>query len=93
LSDRIEDLVRQHPWVIGDTVPTNVHKWAGKVAAVRNLQTHQDPNAKASETANVLFALTQRLTVLLEACLLGELGFDDTRVAEMIRRASGAYRT
>lgn len=39
-----------------------------------------------------LWPLNERLTVLMEACLLGDLGFDHAATSEAIRRASGSYR-
>lgn len=93
LSDRIQGLVELHQWMRGDVVPRNVHKWSVRVAMARNYRAHQDPEAQPIGTsANELVGLTQRLTVMMEACLLHELGFDEDRVSEMVRRASPAYR-
>ena len=93
LSDRVEELVELHQWMSGDVIPGNAHRWAGRVAMARNLRAHQDPNAAPiGASALELFGFTQRLTVLLEACLLHELGFEEDRVRDMIRRASPAFR-
>lgn len=93
LSDRVEELVEQHPWMSGDVIPRNAHRWASRVAMARNYRAHQDPTAAPiGASAHELFGLTQRLTVLIEACLLHELGFEEDRVREMIRRASPAFR-
>lgn len=93
LSDRVEALVEQHPWMRGDVVPGNAHRWAGRVAMARNYRAHQDPTAEPIGSSPAeLVGFTQRLTVLLDACLLHELGLEEDRVQEMIRRASPAYR-
>jgi hypothetical protein len=93
LSDRVEEVVAQHPWMIGDVIPGNAHRWAGRIAMARNFRAHQDPKAAPiGASAHELFGFTQRLTVLLEACLLHELGFEEDRVRDMIRRASPAFR-
>ena len=39
-----------------------------------------------------LWPLNEQLTVLMEACLLGEIGFSEDAVSEAIRRASASYR-
>lgn len=94
LSDRLEDLVQQHPWLSGEVIPRKTHRWAVRVALARNYRAHQDPTAAPiGASAHELFGFTQRLTVLLEACLLHELGIEEDRVREMIRRASPAFRT
>jgi hypothetical protein len=93
LSDRVEALVELHPWMRGDVIPGNAHRWAGKVARARNYRAHQDPTAAPiGSSTEELLGFTQRLTVLLEACLLHELGLEEDRAQEMIRRASPAYR-
>jgi hypothetical protein len=77
----------------GDVIPSNPHRWAVRVAMARNYRTHQDPTAAPiGASGHDLVGFNQRLTVLLEACLLHELGFDEGRIREMIRRASSAYR-
>lgn len=93
LSDRIQALLELHDWMRGDVVPRNTHKWAVRVAMARNYRAHQDPEAQPiGTTGHELVGLTQRLTVLIEACLLHEIGFEEDRVREMLRRASPAYR-
>ncbi len=93
LSDRFEALLELHDWMRGDVVPRNVHRWAGRVAMARNYRAHQDPGAQPiGTTVHELVGLTRRLTVLIEACLLHEIGFEEERIREMVRRASPAYR-
>ncbi len=93
LSDRIEALLELHDWMRGDVVPRNTHRWAVRVAMARNYRAHQDPGAQPIGTSvHELVGLTQRLTVLIEACLLHETGFEEDRVREIVRRASPAYR-
>ena len=93
LSERIEGLLGLHPWMAGDVVPRNVRRWSRSIAAFRNQRAHEDPKEPARKSSiDRLMGYTQRLTVLLEACLLAEIGFDESRITEMIRRASEAYR-
>ncbi|MGK2851739.1 MAG: HEPN domain-containing protein [Candidatus Limnocylindrales bacterium] len=93
LSDRIEQVVDRHPWLVGDVVPRKVRKWAWRVAAARNLRAHQDPDAPPiGTTGDELVGFVQRLNVLLEASLLAELRFEEADIEEMIKRASSAYR-
>lgn len=92
LSERIAGLVALHPWLVGDVIPKTATRWAKKVALARNYRTHHDPAAlPVAGTTWDLLGLTQRLTVLMEACLLAEIGFGEAKVQEMIRRASRPY--
>lgn len=93
LSERILGLIDQHPWLKGAVVPTNAKRWAGQVAAERNYRAHHDPKARSLvSSGSGLLGYSMRLTVLLEACLLSELGFDESTIEEALRRASPAFR-
>jgi hypothetical protein len=93
LAERIEALVSRHAWIAADLIKNrNVHRWAGRVAMARNFRAHHDPGAPHFGTdVDDLVGLTQRLTVLIEACLLDEAGFSSDQIQEMVPRASQAY--
>lgn len=93
LSDRIEGLVNDHPWMVDDVIPHNMHRWAVRAAMARNFRAHHDPEASPiGADVDSLVGLNQRLLVLLEACLLHELGFPEDEIRRMIQRASAPYR-
>ena len=93
LADRVEALADQHPWMTGSVLPLNIHDWAVGVAKARNQRAHHDPRSpKIGSSVDELMSLTQRLTVILEASLLRELGFDEARIEQMITHGSQAAR-
>jgi hypothetical protein len=61
------------------------------VAFTRNYHTHWDERRDATVGSD-LWPLNEQLMILGEACLLGEIGFDENATSEAITRASGAYR-
>jgi hypothetical protein len=93
LDERLAGLVEMHPWLVGDVIPKKPRRWAAKAAAARNFRTHHDPDALpvAAKTWD-LIGLSQRLSVLMESCLLAEIGFAEPAIEEMVKRASPAYR-
>jgi len=92
LSQRISGLIALHRWLIGDVVPKAYKGWAGRAARARNYRTHHDPDAlPVAKTTWELIGLSQRLSVLVEACLLTDLGFAEAKVEAMIKRASRPY--
>ena len=93
LADRLAALVSGHPWLIGDVAKPTAHKFADEVALTRNYHTHWDELRGAGAATGVdLWPMNERLTVLMEACLLQELGFPEDAIRESIQRASGSYR-
>jgi len=93
LSERLEQLVDRHRWLVGDPIPKNAHRWATKAAMARNFRAHHDPTAQTvGAEVDQLVGFASRLTVLLEACLLSEAGFEPNSISDMIRRASPSYR-
>jgi hypothetical protein len=93
LSDRIEQLLHRHEWLIEEIVPKrNAHRWATRVGMARNFRAHHDPGAAPVGTkVGQLVGLTQRLKVLIQVCLLAEAGFQQDESIEMVKRASSAY--
>jgi len=93
LAERLNLLVSAHSWMLGDVVSANPRQFGDDVALTRNYHTHWDKVRGAGATTGVdLWPLNERLTVLVEACLLTELGFPEGAVEECIKRASGSYR-
>jgi hypothetical protein len=93
LADRLNLLVSAHSWMLGDVVSANPRQFGDEVALTRNYHTHWDEVRGAGATTGVeLWPLNERLTVLVEACLLTELGFPESAVEESIRGASSSYR-
>lgn len=93
LDERILGLISMHPWLVGDVVPKSPGRWAAKAAAARNFHTHHDPDAlPVAASTWELVGLSQRLSVLVESCLLAELGFSEVAIEGMVKRASPAYR-
>ena len=93
LDERILGIIDMHPWLVGDVVPKKPARWVAKTAAARNFRIHHDPDALpvAASTWDLL-GLNQRMSVLVESCLLAELGFSEPVIEEMVKRASPAYR-
>jgi ApeA N-terminal domain 1 len=93
LDERILGLIKMHPWLVGDVIRKKPASWAAKAAAARNFRTHHDPAALpvAASTWD-LIGLSQRMSVLVECCLLAELGFSEPAIEGMVKRASPAYR-
>jgi len=93
LADRITALVLAHSWMLGDVIRTKARRFGDHVALTRNYHTHWDERrGAAASRGSDLWPLNEQLTVLAEACLLGEIGFDENATSEAIRRASGSYR-
>jgi hypothetical protein len=93
LADRITALVQAHGWMLGDVIKLTARQFGEHVALTRNYHTHWDERqGAAASRGSDLWPLNEQLTLLAEACLLGEIGFDKSAVADAIRRASGSYR-
>ena len=91
LADRITALVVAHGWMLGDVIKVKARQFGDHVALTRNYHTHWDERRGAAAGSD-LWPLNEQLTMLAEACLLGEIGFDENATSEAIRRASGSYR-
>jgi hypothetical protein len=86
LRSRLEDLCRIHQLAL-EGVISNTRSFIGNVADTRNYLTHYDERLKNKRAEGLdLYLLTQRLKMLLELCLLRELGFDETATAALVKR-------
>lgn len=93
LADRITALVLAHAWILGDVIRMKARQFGDHVALTRNYHTHWDERRGATASrGSDLWPLNEQLTVLAEACLLGEIGFDENATSKAIRRASVSYR-
>jgi ApeA N-terminal domain 1 len=93
LAERVAMLASAHPWMLGDVVKMTAREFGEQVAVTRNYHTHWDKVRGVGAAKGVeLWPLNEQLTVLMEACLLGEIGFSEDAVSEAIRRASASYR-
>jgi hypothetical protein len=93
LAERISALVSAHPWMLGDVVKMKALRFGDQVAVTRNYHTHWDEvRGMGAARGSELWPLNEQVTVLTEACLLGEIGFSESAASEAIRRASGSYR-
>jgi hypothetical protein len=93
LADRITALVLAHAWMLGNGITMKARQFGNHVALTRNYHTHWDERRGAAASRGPdLWPLNEQLTMLAEACLLGEIGFDENATSEAIRRASGSYR-
>lgn len=91
LADRITALVGAQGWMLGDVIKVTARQFGDYVALTRNYHTHWDERRDAAVGSD-LWPLNEQLTILTEACLLSEIGFDENATSEAIRRAGGAYR-
>jgi len=86
LRRRIRELIDVADRVISALAPDK-ESFIQKVLDTRNFIIHHDPSleGKAAQGAE-LYQLTQTLSFLVQACLLGELGFSAERCVELFRR-------
>jgi len=67
----------------------NKNAFIEKVVDTRNYQTHHDEDLKERAVGGEeLYHLTQKLKVLLEVCLLTELGFSSEEIKGLFSRNS-----
>jgi DNA-binding transcriptional MerR regulator len=86
LEHRIRELTEKAAEVINPLV-TNKEEFARKVKDTRNYLTHYDKHLKDKAARGVeLFWLTQKLSYLLQACFLIELGLPLEKCAKLLHR-------
>ena len=90
-AERLRELAQIHP-LLGPEVFGDVPQFVRRVTDTRNYLTHWDETTKGKAARGMeLWPLCEQLAVVLEACLLGEIGFSEDLIAESIRRASRHY--
>lgn len=93
LAQRLNELLIENKDVINPQINnpqdsnTRRSKFVRRITGTRNYYTHFDKarEAEASKGAE-LYYLTEKLTILLEACLLGELGVSPDQQPELFRQ-------
>jgi tetratricopeptide (TPR) repeat protein len=87
LKSRLTALVEQFPFVLDD--PTEEKKAFVKIIRdTRNYLTHYDENLKPrSASEQEKFILSKKMMLLLESCLLKELGFSEEKLKILIPRS------
>jgi hypothetical protein len=93
---RLRQRVKEILDMLEDTVSaliTDKDAFAKKVVNTRNYYTHYDPHLKdKAAQGSKLYALTEQLSYLLQACLLVELGIPKQKCAELLIRNQGYIR-
>ena len=84
LKSRLDSLVSTFEPVVNQLV-LDRHKFAKSIVITRNYYTHysQDKKSQAAR-GHALFLLTRQLTILMEACLMQELGFDVAGISALM---------
>jgi len=89
LRQRLEDILEACSEVV-DTIIDDRGSFVDKTVDTRNYLTHYDPKLKERAADGIeLYNLTQKLGVLLEICLLKELGFGSDNIKSLTTRARG----
>lgn len=88
LRSRLDSLVGTFEPVVNQLV-LDRDKFAKSIVNTRNYYTHYSRDKKPQAArGHALFLLTRQLTVLMEACLMQELGFDVSQISTLM----GKYR-
>lgn len=93
LGRRLKEIIRRYPDSTYPVAGENSRKrdsFVFKVVATRNYRTHFDQNLEdqAVREVNELHEISQKLRKLLEVCLLGEIGFEDAQIRDLLARWS-----
>jgi ApeA N-terminal domain 1 len=85
--ERLEDIYAKFPTVL-DRYITDPDVFLKSVVATRNYRTHfgQKPTKWVVEDPASLLGLMQKMQIMLEACLLVELGLVEQQIAELLGR-------
>jgi hypothetical protein len=88
---RLRALLDHRPWMEGEVIE-RFPRFVRRVVDTRNYHTHWDEPMRVKSASGIdLWPLNEQLAVLLEACLLEELGFSVDAAAQAIRTASAHY--
>lgn len=93
LSKRLREIIRRYPesaYPVAGENNRSRERFVYKVVATRNYRTHfgQSLEDQAAREIGELHEVTQKLRKLLEICLLGEIGFGDAQIADLLARSS-----
>jgi hypothetical protein len=85
LAERVQQLANLHGAALLGSLGPDPDGFAQGVADTRNYYTHYSEHlADKAETGLDLIVMTDRLWVLVRACLLAEMGFSDDHVRELL---------
>jgi len=90
LRTRLTEICRMFPHVSSRLIGNRKERkhFISQVVDTRNYLTHHDPKLEKRAAQGIaLFYLTEKLKVLVECCLLRELGFSNEWILERIGRA------
>ena len=76
LKNLTEDLSQGNLGIVFISSSKSRAEFAGKVSDTRNYLTHYDPEKPLDISTRELGDLVEKLSALLEVCLLWEIGFD-----------------
>lgn len=86
LRQRLSDILKQNSKVIDEFIDDK-KLFIDKITDTRNYLTHYDLSLKEKSVAGEeLYRLIERLKIIIEICLLKELGFDFENIKEVISR-------
>jgi hypothetical protein len=86
LRNRLQELCNEHSVVLKSVLP-DIESFIRRVIDTRNYLTHYDERLKEKQAeGRQLFMLAQKLKMLLELCLLKELGFEDSALQGLVER-------
>jgi hypothetical protein len=92
LKQRIKELVDMSGDALS-TLITDEDEFVKDIANTRNFYTHYDPHLRDKAATGVkLYVLTEKLSYLLQACFLVELGLSTLKCTELLRRNQGYIR-
>lgn len=93
LSKRLKEIIRRYPEsafpIVGENSRSR-NNFVYKVVTTRNYRTHFDHSLEdqAAREIGELYEISQKLRKLLEICLLGEIGFEDVQIADLLMHRS-----
>ena len=87
LRSRLKGMLGKHERWFGNNAARS--ELAQKIVATRNYLTHYDGSSGGLDSPSNLFLLRDRLSALFQICLLEMIGFDESRISEIVERSAG----
>ena len=93
LRKRLKEIFNEYQHEVPNVFINNKGAFIDKVADTRNYLTHYDKDLKERAASGIdIFHLTHELKMLLEICLLRELGFSSEEIKDRFSKILGRYR-
>lgn len=90
LGRRIKEVIRKYPeslYPIAGGNKKKREKFVRKVVDTRNYRTHFDEKLEdRAAWGEELYRISQKLKLVLEVCLMGEIGFEDDQIRELLSK-------